>query len=165
MNDNGAAFAYRETTAQSASAVGRVVALFDTILRDFQRALVAIDEGKIEARVFELNHALTVIGELQGVLDYQRGGEAARRFERFYNVARALIMNANAQVSHGSVLELIELFKPIRQAWQEVDQKLANVETIETRKAPQGKPAASTTSRTAAPLNTNTDAQRSTWSA
>jgi flagellar protein FliS len=135
MNDPGAASTYRTTTAQSASAVGRVVALFDTVLRDFQRALAAVETGNVETRVFEMNHALTVIGELQGVLDHDRGGEAARKFEDFYNVARGLIVSANVGVSRESILTLIALFTPIRQAWQEVDRKLPPVEIIEARKA------------------------------
>jgi flagellar protein FliS len=140
MNETGVAHAYRESTAQGASAVGRVVALFDTILRDFQRALLAIDAGDVQTRVSELNHALTIIGELQGVLDYQRGGEAAVRFERFYNVTRGLILSANVGVSRESLLELMELYKPVRQAWSQVDQKLTNVETIESRKVSSATP-------------------------
>jgi flagellar secretion chaperone FliS len=135
MNEQGAASAYRTATAQSASAVGRVVALFDTILRDFQRALAAVEAGNVQSRVFEMNHALTVIGELQGVLDFEAGGEAAKQFENFYNVARGLIVSANVNVSRESILGLIDLFKPVRQAWQEVDRKHLAIETIEARKA------------------------------
>jgi flagellar protein FliS len=165
MNESSAASMYRTTTAQSASAVGRVVALFDTILRDFQRALSAVEAGHVETRVFELNHALTILGELQGVLDYERGGSAAKQFEQFYNVTRALIVSANVNVSRESILGLIELFKPVRQAWQEVDRKLSPVETIEARKlagrvsAPA--PAAPTKTEPAPPA----DKPSSNWSA
>jgi flagellin-specific chaperone FliS len=40
------------------------------------------------------NHALMVIGELQGVLDFERGGEAARRLQSFYKVTRAMTSEA-----------------------------------------------------------------------
>jgi flagellin-specific chaperone FliS len=48
--------------------VGQVVALYDIIVRDLRRAVEAIDAKQIEARVNASNHALMVIGELQGVL-------------------------------------------------------------------------------------------------
>jgi flagellar protein FliS len=163
--DNAAASIYRSTTAQSASAVGRVVALFDTVLRDFQRALVAVDNGSVETRVFELNHALTVIGELQGVLDFERGGVAAKQFEQFYNVTRGLIVSANVQVSRESILTLIELYKPIRQAWQEVDRKLPPVEAIETRKSSATKPPASPPAPNPFGTTPAPDAPLARWSA
>jgi len=42
------------------------------------RALAALQDGNIETRVFELNHALLVIAHLQNVLNDEHGGEAAK---------------------------------------------------------------------------------------
>jgi flagellar secretion chaperone FliS len=128
MDQYSAASAYQKSAAHGASAVGQVVSLYDTILRDFRRALTAIEAGNIEARVFELNHALTVIGELQGVLDFQRGGEAAVVLERFYNVTRPMIVDANVCVSGKVIVELIEMYQTMRQAWDQVEQKLPHSE-------------------------------------
>ena len=69
MSPNDSAFAYHQSTAFGAAALGQVIALYDTILRDFHRAMAAIGAGQIEKRVNALNHALIVVGELQGVLD------------------------------------------------------------------------------------------------
>lgn len=159
-SDTGAALAYRQATARGATAVGCVVALFDTILRDYNRALSAIDAGDVQTRVFELNHALTTIGELQGVLDFERGGEAARRFERFYNVTRGLIMNANVRGSRESILELIELYKPIRQAWHHVDQNSPSEEILDAAPA-----SSRAETPAAAPQDNNSSALRGNWSA
>ena len=121
MNHGSAAQNYQQETARGASAIGGVVALYDTILRDFRRASAAAAAGNVEARVFELNHALTVIGELNGVLDYQRGGEAAKRFQNFYEVTRGLILEANLRATPESLERLIALYSPVRQAWNKVD--------------------------------------------
>jgi len=128
MDQNSAASAYQQSIARSASAVGQVVSLYDTILRDFRRALAAIESGKVETRVFELNHALTIIGELQGVLDFQRGGEAAKSLDHFYRVTRPMILEANISASRDSLLRLIELYQGIRNAWHAVEQKLPHSE-------------------------------------
>jgi flagellar secretion chaperone FliS len=124
MTHQNAAHSYEMDNARGASAIGGIVALFDTIIRDFQRASVAIAAGNIEIRVRQLNHALTVIAELQGVLDYQRGGIAAKRFERFYEVTRGLIMEANLRGTQESLRELIALYTPVRQAWRTIDQRM-----------------------------------------
>ena len=126
MNHGNAAQNYQRETARGASAIGGVVALYDTILRDFRRASAAAATGNIEARVFELNHALTVIGELNGVLDYQRGGEAAKRFHHFYEVTRGLILEANLRSTPESLEQLIALYSPVRQAWTKIDGQISS---------------------------------------
>jgi flagellar secretion chaperone FliS len=126
MTKNSAFAAYQLGSAQGASPLGGVVALYDTILRDFQRALAAIDAGKVEIRVFELNHALTVMGELQGVLNFERGGEAAKRLDQFYNLTRPMVVQANVSGDRESVRRLVELFTTVRQAWQQAERQLAS---------------------------------------
>jgi flagellar secretion chaperone FliS len=124
MPANDAAATYQQVSAHGGSPVGLIVSLYDTILRDFRRALAALDAGNVETRIFELNHAITVIGHLQEVLDHKRGGEAAKRFEQFYGVTRGMIVNANAQPSRESINSLIGLYGSLRQAWHEADRKL-----------------------------------------
>jgi len=128
MAANDAAAAYHQVSAHGSSPVGLIISLYDTILRDFRRALAALDAGNVETRIFELNHAITVIGHLQEVLDHERGGEAAKRFEQFYGVTRGMIVDANAQPSRGSINNLIELYGSLREAWQEADRKLQGSE-------------------------------------
>ncbi len=121
MSSNDSAFAYHQSTAFGASALGQVIALYDTILRDFHRATVAIAAGQIEKRVNALNHALIVVGELQGVLDYERGGHAARNLSDFYTVARGLILQTSMNGAREKLQELIGMFTRIRAAWAKAE--------------------------------------------
>jgi len=124
MNDS-AASAYQQSAARGASPVGMVVALYCTLLRDFHRALAAQNSGNVEARVFELNHALTVIAHLRSVLDHQRGGQAAGRLSRLYDVTHAMILEANVNGSRQTLLKLTEMYGSLRQAWEQADRQLA----------------------------------------
>lgn len=141
MNSNNSAFAYQQTTACGASAVGQVVALYDRILRDFRQAGLAMASGEVEKRVNALNHAQTIIGELQGVLDFERGGEAAKRLDGFYNVARALTMKAGVENSAAFLQELISMFSRMRAAWAQAESKVAPSEPTQRLRVssqPQG---------------------------
>jgi len=124
MNAHDSAFAYHQTRAFGASPVGQVVALYDTIVRDLHGAIAAIEAGHIEKRVNAVNHALMVIGELQGVLDFERGGEAARRLNSFYNVTRAMVTEAGVMSSSEKLEELIAMFARLRAAWAQVERTL-----------------------------------------
>ena len=121
MSGNRASNSYQQSSAHGASPIGLVVSLYDTILRDFRRALVAIDSNNIEIRVFEINHALTVVAHLQSVLDHQRGGEAAKRLDSFYEVTRAMILEASVHPGREPFLKLIQLYSSVREAWSQIE--------------------------------------------
>jgi len=125
MNQNQIAAYYRQVSAQGANRVGLVVRLYDSILEDFRIAKEAFDAGDIERRTTRLNHSLLVISELEGVLDYERGGLVARRLKDFYAVTRAMIIEANIRCSREKLDRLAELYVPLRQAWRVVEQEVA----------------------------------------
>jgi flagellar protein FliS len=166
MSGNDAASAYQQTSAHGGSPVAMIVALYDTILRDFRRALVAHEAGEVETRVLELNHALAVIGHLEEVLDHKRGGAAARRFEGFYRVTRGLIVAANAKPSQKSIDDLIEMYGSLRQAWQEADRKLQGSESA-APVVPASPSNASQAARVLVPVGApgSDEAPRKNWSA
>ena len=125
MNILDTAIAYQQSTASAASSVGQVVALYDRVLRDLRSAIAAIGAGQIENRVNSLNHALTIIGELQGVLDFQRGREAARILNSFYTITRTMVTDAGVTSSLDLLQELVSMFARIRAAWAHVERTAA----------------------------------------
>ena len=141
MNTRDTAFAYQQSTAIAASSVGQVVALYDRILRDFRGAIAAIGAGRIEERVDSLNHAQTIIGELQGVLDFERGGEAARHLNNFYTVTRGMAIEAGVKSSVEMLQELVAMFARLRAAWAQAEQTVAPTEpTQRLRVSSQAQP-------------------------
>ncbi|HWZ97364.1 MAG TPA: flagellar export chaperone FliS [Candidatus Dormibacteraeota bacterium] len=125
MSNTGILSAYRQNSVQGASPVGLLLVLYDTVIRDFRRAMEAMDRGDVEMRVHELNHALTVIAHLKSVLDHQRGGEAASRFENFYEVSRGMILSVNVNSSRETLTKLIDMFSSMRQAWHQAETLIA----------------------------------------
>jgi flagellar secretion chaperone FliS len=120
---------YSQETAQGATPLGLVVALYDTILRDLRRANEAIARNDIAKRTFEMNHALRVIAELENVLDFERGGKAAKQLKNFYAVTRGMILDAGIRNSQQMVNQLIEIFGTMRQAWHEAEKKVNGTTT------------------------------------
>jgi flagellar protein FliS len=141
MNTRDTAAAYQQSTAYAASSVGQVVALYDRILRDFRGAIAAIGTGQIENRVNSLNHALTIIGELQGVLDQERGGEAARNLNSFYTVTRGMVIEAGVKCSVEMLQALVSMFARLRAAWAHVERTVTPAEpTKRLRVSSQSQP-------------------------
>jgi flagellar secretion chaperone FliS len=124
LKQSDVASLYSQVKVQGGSALGLIVALYDTILRDLRRADGAIERNDIEKRTFELNHALRVIAELENSLDRERGGNAAARLQRFYAVTRGMILEASIRNSREAIGQLVEVFGTMRQAWHEADLKM-----------------------------------------
>lgn len=115
--------AYRESAMRGATSVGLVVMLYEQAVQDLQRALEAMKENNVERRAAEIDHAMRVLGQLQGTLDKERGGEIARNLERFYELARASMITAQAQSSPEILRRRIADLLELREAWIEVDRR------------------------------------------
>jgi flagellar secretion chaperone FliS len=116
--------AYRESAVRGASPVGLVVILYDEIIRSLRRALDAVQRNQIERRSNELSHAIVVIGYLQSVLDYEKGGQVASNLSNFYNASRTKIMQCSGPQAASLLEPLAAEFSSIAEAWQQVDREL-----------------------------------------
>jgi flagellar secretion chaperone FliS len=112
---------YQTAAVQSANPVQLVCMLYDRLVRDLNRAIEAVDRNDIEARSAEIKHALLVLAQLEGSLDMERGGEAARTLARFYSVARSRIMEGHGRSDATVFQEQIHHFLDVRSAWEKVD--------------------------------------------
>ena len=112
---------YLNAAVQNASPAGLVIILMDLLVADLRRVIDAMEGGHIEKRSAELNHAFLVLQQLEGSLDMQNGGEAAKNFSRFYSAVRAKLLESHIKVDPQLVQRQIELILDVRGAWQQVD--------------------------------------------
>jgi flagellar protein FliS len=115
---------YRESAVRSASPVGLIVILYEETIRSLRKAQTALKQKNIEQRTLELTHAIKVIGHLQSVLDFERGGAVARNLWNFYNAARTAILGANSDSGNEILEALAADFSSVAQAWQQVDHEI-----------------------------------------
>jgi flagellar protein FliS len=115
---------YREAALRGATPVGLVVLLYEQAVQDLQRALTAMRQNNIQQRTREINHAIAILGQLNGTLDMENGGQVARNLRHFYECAKNNLVLAQGQVSseiiRGQITDLLEL----REAWCEVNRNL-----------------------------------------
>ncbi len=112
---------YLRSAAQNATPTGLVIILYDLLIHDLEQAVAAIAERDIERRGEEIKHAFLVLQQLEGSLDMEKGGEAAKHLSRFYSVLRSKIFEAHLKASPEILKAQIELVLDVRQAWQQTD--------------------------------------------
>src|SRR5689334_1873772 len=105
---------YAAISATGTSPIGLVVRLYEAVIGDLGRAVIAIRDDDVQKRTFELQHALVIIGQLQGSLDMTNGGDPAKMLDRFYGLAHARIIEAQFRQSGKLLDELIRDFLLLR---------------------------------------------------
>ena len=113
--------AYREGAVRGASNVRLIIFLYEQAIQDLRRAALAMEQGDVELRTRQINHAVSVIGHLQGTLDRERGGKVGRNLERFYTSVRRCLIDAQVRVSQDILGQQISDLLSVREAWIEVD--------------------------------------------
>jgi flagellar secretion chaperone FliS len=134
---------YRKSAIEGASAIGLIIALFDTLAGDLRRAAAAIRKHDIEKRCRELNHASLVLGQLESWVDLNNGGESAQNLSVFYAYLRAKMMEASAAQSAKLLEKQIEMILHVRGAWQKLDVGLPGVAGAPPPTADQATPSTS----------------------
>jgi len=120
-----ARLSYRQAATRGARPLQLVILLYQQGIDDLRRALAAMHGNDIETRTREINHALLVIGQLQGTLDREEGGKVAATLDRFYDQVRAGLVEAQFQQSASVLEEQIAHLMLVHEAWCEADRSTA----------------------------------------
>jgi flagellar protein FliS len=119
------ALEYRKRAVEGASPVGLVVLLYGGAITALMRAISAVEANNIEKRVNELNKVLAILAELQGTLDFEKGGAVAAHLEKYYIVLRAQVLEASIKNSKTILEELVKNVSGVKEAWQQVERDVA----------------------------------------
>jgi flagellar protein FliS len=112
---------YRESAVRGASPIGLIVILYGEIVRSIRRAQRSLASGSIEQRSNALTHVAEVIGYLQSILDFERGGAVARELSQFYGLMRAQVFEVNTSPTHEGLESLANQFEKVAGAWEQAD--------------------------------------------
>lgn len=152
MTANQTQLSYRRAAVENASSVGLVIILYDLLIDDLRQAMNSIEKRDIEERSKAIKHAFLVLQQLEGSLDWENGGESAKRLSKLYTSMRGRIFEAQMKVSSQILSEQVALLLNVRKLWEQVD-------------AANSVPAAA--SSTAEPISTATNGEtdNASWTA
>ena len=95
-----------------------IVALYDRLLLDLDRAQAAIGEQDLARAHDCLVHAQAILNELHDSLDHERW-PAAVALADLYRFAHAELVTANVAKDVARVRAVREMIQPLRDAWHE----------------------------------------------
>lgn len=119
--------AYQQSAVSGVNSIGLVVLLFNSAIEDMRHALGAMQQAHVETQVAAIRHALLILQQLQGNLDFENGREAARQFEQFYNAVRAKLLEAQIRHSPELLNRQMQFMAEVRDCWREAERQIRPV--------------------------------------
>lgn len=116
---------YRANSVLTASPGQLVLMLYDGALKAMALARDGFARPEDDPRRFaiineHLQKAQAIIGELQGGLNLEAGGEFAQTMHRLYEYHGRRLFEANLRKDEGPVVEVERLVRELREAWAQM---------------------------------------------
>lgn len=109
--------AYGKVANAETDPLQQIVMLYDGAIKFLRLAAADIEAGDLMAKGEHTNRALDIIGYLQSILDYERGGEVAPILNTLYLNVAADTLRASAQLDSTLMRHTAEMLVPVRNAW------------------------------------------------
>lgn len=116
---------YMQTQVRSSSPLELVVMLYDGAIKATGAAIEATAQGDIRARREAVSKALAIIGELQGTLNLEQGGEVAERLDALYTWMTDGIVAATVKQDPQPLHDVRRILDTLRDGWQQIATKPA----------------------------------------
>ncbi len=114
---------YKQTTvsaAKEASPYKLVAMLFQELLGNIAAAKGAIEQENLAKKGELISKAITIIGVLEGSLDFEQGGEISANLARIYQFASEKLLEANMNNDSDMLSEVIQSLLPIKAGWDAI---------------------------------------------
>lgn len=110
---------YQQTQVMTSSGVQIVVLLYDAAIQSIELARRGIDTSNLQDKGRFLGRAISIVGELNSVLDFERGGEIAPALHRIYDYVLTELVTANARNDAHHLDGPLRCLTTLREGWKE----------------------------------------------
>ncbi|MBH0201245.1 MAG: flagellar export chaperone FliS [Nitrospira sp.] len=111
---------YKQTQVMTSSRVQIVVLLYDAAIQSIELARAGIESNDVKEKGRFLGRAISIIGELNSVLDFEQGGEIARSLHRLYEYMLSELVMANARNDVRRLDGPHRCLTTLREGWREI---------------------------------------------
>ena len=111
---------YQQTQILTSSGAQIIVLLYDAAIQSIESAKASIDSQNLKEKGRMIGKAISIVGELNSVLDFQRGGDIAPQLNRLYEYILTELVTANARNSSRHLDGPLRCLTTLREGWREV---------------------------------------------
>ena len=111
---------YQQMQIMTSSSVQLIVLLYDAAIQSIDSARVGIESNNLKEKGRAIGKAISIVGELNSVLDFERGGNIAAQLNRLYEYILTELVTANARNNTRYLDGPLRCLTTLREAWREV---------------------------------------------
>ena len=111
---------YQQTQIMTSSSVQIIVLLYDAAIQSIESARAGIESNNLPEKGRTIGKAISIVGELNSVLDFERGGDIATSLRRLYEYMLAELVTANIRNDARYLAGPLRCLITLREGWQEV---------------------------------------------
>jgi flagellar protein FliS len=117
---NSSVTSYIEQKTLSAEPLELVAMLYLKAISEIREARQHLAEGNIRLRSKAISKACDLIGELDGSLNLEAGGELAQRLRGLYGYCLVRLLDANLHQTDEPLAEVLGLVSTLSEGWQAI---------------------------------------------
>jgi flagellar protein FliS len=114
---SNASSSYGRMANSDSDPLQQIVMLYDGAIKFLRLAAADIEARDIPKKAEHVNRALDIINYLQGILDFEQGGNVAQTLDTLYTAVSMKILSASANLDAKAMLTAGELLAPVRDSW------------------------------------------------
>lgn len=122
---------YKKASVQTANQGKLIVMLYDGAIRFTKAALEDIKEKKIESGHRNIVRAEDIVTELLLSLDYEKGGEIAKKLASIYIYVNEQLLEANITKKSEPLELVIRLMSDLRESWAKISGQMTDSDTTD----------------------------------
>jgi flagellar protein FliS len=96
----------------------QIVMLYDGAIKFLNMTATDIEKKDLSAKAEHSSRALDIIGYLQSILDFTRGGDVAATLDNLYRTVTSMTLRASADLDPVLMRRAAAALAPVRDAWQ-----------------------------------------------
>jgi flagellar protein FliS len=131
---NSAQEAYKATQVQTAGQGKLIVMLYDGAIRFCRQAVESIKKKKYDSANTEIVRAEDIVTELLLALDYDQGGEVAKKLASLYVYFNQQLLEANITKTIEPLEIVIKLMSDLRESWEKIAAKSTPNDSLDMEK-------------------------------
>jgi flagellar secretion chaperone FliS len=125
---------YKKAQVQTANQGKLIVMLYDGAIRFAKASTEAIKNNKLEAAHRNIVRAEDIITELLLSLDYDKGGDIAKKLASIYIYVNEQLLEANITKKAEPLELVIKLMSDLRESWVKISGQMTDADSFDMDK-------------------------------
>ena len=113
---------YQQVSVATAGKVNLVIMCYEKAIQSLHHAKSFYVAGDYESKYKALQKAVDIINELQGNLDFQKGGSIAKNLDSIYTYLKQRLIDGDLKRDLSTLDEAITIMGELKSAWEGISE-------------------------------------------